>query len=89
MARMTTKQLFIDVFRDELEEQGFVYGKKFFYRMKGNILQGIGVDPIGPQYNVRYIAVPYWCYRLGRWKLMSFSRADWLGTARDVGSEFF
>lgn len=89
MARMTTKQLFIDVFRDELEEQGFVCGKKFFYRMKGNILQGIGVDSTGPQYDVRYIAVPYWCYRRKNWFLSSFSDADWVKRVYAIDSGVF
>ena len=61
---MKIKELFLSFFQDELDKQGFIFKHNMFYRLNGNILQGVALDCLLNHYYVRYTQFPYWCYRL-------------------------
>ena len=56
---MKITPLFNSVFAEELKKQGFKKKGRCFYRLVGEILQGITVKPINP-YDIHFIAKPYW-----------------------------
>lgn len=62
---MTIRQLFREVFRETLAEHGFGYKYNYFYRLNGEMLQGVTVVPLsGGGYFLRVACYPYWMHDL-------------------------
>lgn len=60
---MTIRQLFREVFRETLAEHGFGYKYNYFYRLNGEMLQGVTVVPsYGGGYFLRVACYPYWMH---------------------------
>ena len=85
---MKAKDLFLQYFKEDLASHGFRRKGKFFFRMNGEILQGIGVDAIPFQYYVRYSQFPFWCYRL-LYKDLPLSKGYWLNDGDSPKMSFF
>ena len=61
---MTIRQLFREVFRETLAEHGFGYKYNYFYRLNGEMLQGVTVHIAtgGGGYSIRLACYPYWMH---------------------------
>jgi hypothetical protein len=85
---MKAKDLFLQYFKEDLAGHGFRRKGKFFFRMNGEILQGIGVDAVPFRYYVRYSQFPFWCYRL-LYKDLPLSKGYWLNDGDYPAMSFF
>lgn len=56
---MKMTKLFTTVFDEELKARGFKRKARLYYRLNGDILQGIVIKPINP-YSIHFYAAPYW-----------------------------
>jgi len=56
---MKMSKLFVTVFEDELKQRGFKRKGRLYYRMKGEILQGIVIKKVNP-YSLHFGVCPYW-----------------------------
>lgn len=56
---MKMSKLFTTVFNEELKTRGFKKKGKLYYRLNGDILQGVVIKPINP-YCIHFYAAPYW-----------------------------
>lgn len=56
---MKMTKLFITVFDEELRSRGFKRKAKLYYRLNGDILQGVVIKTINP-YNIHFYSAPYW-----------------------------
>ena len=56
---MTMTRLFTTTFDEELKSRGFKRKAKLYYRLNGEILQGIIIKTINP-YTLNFTAIPYW-----------------------------
>ena len=61
---MTIRQLFRKVFQETLTEQGFKYKNNYFYRLNGEMIQGVTVHIAtgGGGYSIRLACYPYWMH---------------------------
>ena len=58
---MKMSKLFVTVFNDELISRGFKRKGTLFYRMNGEMLQGVHIEPINP-YSIDCCSFPYWLF---------------------------
>lgn len=58
---MKMSKLFVTVFNDELISRGFKRKGTLFYRMNGEMLQGVHITPINP-YSINCCSFPYWLF---------------------------
>lgn len=56
---MKMTKLFTTVFDEELKSRGFKRKAKLYYRLNGNILQGVVIKAVNP-YSIHFYAAPYW-----------------------------
>ena len=61
---MKLKKCFVEVFDAPLKEHGFKRKDALFYRMNGNVLQGIYLKSMygGREYEIYFSYFPYWVY---------------------------
>ena len=58
---MNVKKLFSTVFNEEMQKRGFKLKGRVFYRMVGEMLQGVTIKPL-KNYSLHFISYPYWSY---------------------------
>ena len=56
---MKMTKLFTTVFDEELKSHGFKRKAKLYYRINGDILQGVVIKTINP-YTIHFYSAPYW-----------------------------
>ena len=56
---MKMTKLYTTVFDEELKSRGFKRKARLFYRLNGEILQGVVIKPINP-YSIHFYFAPYW-----------------------------
>ena len=56
---MKMTKLFTTVFDEELKSRGFKRKAKLYYRLNGDILQGVVIKTINP-YTIHFYSAPYW-----------------------------
>ena len=56
---MKMNKLFIMLFDEELKSQGFKRKAKLYYRLNGDILQGVVIKTINP-YDIHFYSAPFW-----------------------------
>ena len=60
---MKMTKLFTTVFDEEMKARGFKRKAKLYYRLNGEILQGVIIKTINP-YSIHFYAAPYWMRNL-------------------------
>ena len=56
---MKMQTLFASVFNEEMKARGYKKKGKLYYRLNGDILQGVIIKTINP-YTIHFYAAPYW-----------------------------
>ena len=56
---MKMTKLFTSVFDEELKAHGFKRKAKLYYRLNGDILQGVVIKTVNP-YSIHFYSAPYW-----------------------------
>ena len=81
---MTSTTLFSKVFGEELISRGFKRKAKLYYRLHGDILQGIVIKPINP-YSLHFAAYPYWMDHL----LSDYAKGYWAESGIHISPDVF
>lgn len=68
-------RLFTTTFDEELKSRGFKRKAKLYYRLNGEILQGIIIKTINP-YTLHFTAIPYWMERRREYTT-AYSKGFW------------
>ena len=84
---MKMQTLFAAVFNEEMKARGYKKKGKLYYRLNGDILQGVVIKTINP-YTIHFYAGPYWTENaqmewssitLGHWAEFGFGVSPGLG----------
>ena len=86
---MKADKLFTTIFDEELKSRGFKRKGKLYYKLNGNILQGVIIKTINP-YTIHFYAAPYWMENT-QIKLSALHKGYWAeqGWCISPGSESF
>ena len=72
---MKMQTLFATVFNEEMKARGYKRKGRFYYRLNGDILQGVVIKTINP-YTIHFYAAPYWT-RNAQMEMNSITDGSW------------
>ncbi len=93
---MKMSKLFTTIFDEELKSRGFKRKAKLYYRLNGDILQGVVIKAINP-YSIHFYSAPYWMENIqvelfplykGYWAENGVSISPWCAYYREENEQF-
>lgn len=84
---MKMTKLFTTVFDEELKSRGFKRKARLYYRLNGDILQGVIIKTVNP-YTIHFYSAPYWMENIQA-DLFPLYKGYWAENGSSIGSALY